>query len=68
MKDVLVSMLARVVMELPYVLIFWIMEVLLLVPISRGLLWEVCVGLLALNLLIVAVCDLLDQLLDRLFP
>lgn len=65
MKNVLLGVLARVIMELPYILIFWIMEALLIGMFSRGLLWEVAVGLLALNLLVVVVCELLDQLVDK---
>ena len=66
MKNVMLSVLAKTILELPYILIFSFMESIIISIMDRGLHWGIWVGMVVLNLLIVALCDLLDQLIEYL--
>lgn len=68
MKDVAMNVLARIVCELPYLLIFWIPECIFIAWMSLGfhVPWLIYPAMLLVNICIVALCDLLDQFLDRI--
>ena len=63
MKAALIDAAARVIYELPYVAMFWAVESLFIVALHHlgAIGWWAVPALLALNIMIVVVCDLLDQ-------
>lgn len=68
MKSAAMGVLARIVAELPYLLIFWIPECIFIawMNLQMELPWVIYPAMLAVNISIVALCELLDQTLDRI--
>lgn len=68
MKAALIDAAARVIFELPYVVMFWVIESVFIVALHHvGVVgWWAIPALFIMNILIVVLCDLLDQLIDRI--
>jgi hypothetical protein len=68
MKEVALGVLARVVIELPYLMLFWVAECVLIAFMRCGasISWLIYPVMWVINVSVVVLCDLLDQLIDRI--